>query len=75
MFKVGRVGKGNRGGEGALRGGAEHYKWTRAILRWLKQAPLLHAQDRRHKLCQVRSSGAAAERVKHKDAEERLLVL
>jgi hypothetical protein len=51
--EAGRVGKDGRGGEGALRGGAEHYKWTRAILRWLKQAPLLRAQDRRHKLCQV----------------------
>ena len=70
--EAGRVGKDGRGGQGALRGGAEHYKWTRAILRWLKQAPLLRAQDRRHKLCQVRSSSAAAERVKHKDAEDAL---
>ena len=59
--------------KGEERGGKEHYKWSRAITRWLKQAPVLRAQDRRKKLSQVRRSSAAEEKIKHTCITEQML--
>ena len=58
--------------QGEQRGGKDHNKWARAIESWLKQAPVLRAQERNKKLSQVRSSSAAEERVKQKKEEDEL---
>ena len=58
--------------KGEQRGGKDHNKWARAIKSWLKQAPVLRAQERNKKLSQVRSSSAVEERVKHKKEEDEL---